>query len=149
MAKFLYRMQNILDIKNKMETQAKQHYAMCRLRVDEESEKLDLMFKRKSQLEAEYRKLATGTINVRDLLDGRHAIDYQKEMIKVQMIELRVAEKNFELAAKRLNEAVKERKTQEKLREKAFDNFLMELGEQEKKEIDELVSYRYGQEDKE
>ena len=86
MAEFIYRMQNILDIKNKMETQAKQHYAMCRLRVDEESEKLDLMFKRKSQLEAEYRKLATGTINVRDLLDGRHAIDYQKEMIKVVYI---------------------------------------------------------------
>ena len=39
---------------------------------------------------------------------------------------------------------MKDRKTHEKLREKAFENFLIELSAQEKKEIDELVSYRYG-----
>ena len=41
---------------------------------------------------------------------------------------------------------MKDRKTHEKLREKAFENFLMELSDQEKKEIDELVSYKYSTE---
>ena len=39
---------------------------------------------------------------------------------------------------------MKDRKTHEKLRENAFDEFLMELSAEEKKEIDELVSYKYG-----
>lgn len=148
MAKFVYRMQNILDIKYKMETQAKQAYAMARLKVDSEKEKLEGMFAKKSSLEAHYRELASGILDVRELLDARKAIDFQKEAIKIQIIELRVAEKNFEAAGKRLNSVMQERKTQEKLREKAFDDFLVELGEQEKKEIDELVSFRYGQEEK-
>lgn len=144
MAKFIYRMQNILDIKYKMENQARSAYANAKNRLDAERDKLDSLFAGKKRLENEYRKLAQGHLNVRDLLDGRRAIEYQKELIKGQMIEVRVAEKNFELARARLNEVMKDRKTHEKLRERAFDEFLLELNAQEKKEIDELVSYRYG-----
>ncbi len=42
-----------------------------------------------------------------------------------------------------MNEVVQERKVQEKLREKAFEEFKHELAEAETKEIDELVSYTY------
>ncbi len=144
MAKFRYRMQNILDIKYKMENQARSAYANARARLDTERDKLDKLFAGKKRLENEYREMAQGSINIRDLLDGRRAIDYQRELIKIQMIEVRVAEKNFEAARVRLGEVMKDRKTHEKLREHAFEDFLMELGAQEKKEIDELVSYRYG-----
>lgn len=144
MAKFMYRMQNILDIKYKMENQARSAYSNARNRLDTERDKLEELFSGKRRLENRYRELAQGSIKVRELLDGRRAIDYQKELIKVQMVEVRVAEKNFEVARTRLNEVMKDRKTHEKLREKAFENFLIELSAQEKKEIDELVSYRYG-----
>lgn len=144
MAKFAYRMQNILDIKYKMERQARSAYANARNRLDTEQNKLEKLFSGKQDLENKYRKMAQGSLNVRDLLDGRRAIDFQKELIKVQMVEVRVAEKNFELARSRLNEVMKDRKTHEKLRERAFEDFLMELSAQEKKEIDELVSYKYG-----
>mgnify|MGYP007124825442 CR=1 FL=1 len=43
----------------------------------------------------------------------------------------------------RLADAVKERKVQEKLKEKAFEQFLQELNAQEMKEIDEVVSFNY------
>jgi flagellar FliJ protein len=36
-----------------------------------------------------------------------------------------------------------ERKAQEKLREKAFDEFKLEVAAQEGKEIDQLVSFTY------
>ena len=78
-----------------------------------------------------------------DTVDTRKAIDYQRERIKGQLVEIRVAEKNFEMARIRLNEAVKDRKTHEKLREKAFEEFLVELSQEENKEIDQLVSYRF------
>lgn len=47
------------------------------------------------------------------------------------------------LLQRRLNDAVKERKTYEKLRENAFEDFMQEMNAQESKEIDELVSYSY------
>ena len=40
MARFRYRMQSILDIKLKMETQAKQEFAAAQQRLNEEEEKL-------------------------------------------------------------------------------------------------------------
>lgn len=144
MAKFVYRMQNILDIKYKMESQAKSHYATTRMRLNQEQEKLERLFAEKRDLEEHYRELASGTLNVMDLMEGRRAIDFQKELIKEQLVQLKVAEKNFEMARVRLNEVMKERKTQEKLKERAFEQFMQELADQEKKEIDELVSYKYG-----
>ena len=133
MAKFSYRMQNILDIKYKMEEQARLAYANARMKLTEQQNKLERMFAAKKRLENQYRKMAQGHINVRDLLDGRKAIDFQKELIKGQIVEVRVAEKNFELARARLNEVMKDRKTHEKLREHAFEDFLLELNDQEKR----------------
>lgn len=47
MAKFVYRMQNILDIKNKLEVQARNSYAAARMKLSQEEEKLDRMFEQK------------------------------------------------------------------------------------------------------
>ena len=41
MAKFIYRMQSILDIKSKMEEQAKQEFATARMKLSEEEDKLE------------------------------------------------------------------------------------------------------------
>ena len=41
MARFRYRMQSILNIKMKMETQAKQEFAAAKAVLDEEEEKLE------------------------------------------------------------------------------------------------------------
>ena len=95
MAKFTYRMQNILDIKIKLENQAKIAYATASRQLAEEQEKL-------------------------------HA-----------------AEKTLEMARIELNRVMVERKTHEKLRERAFEEFKQEIAQAESKEIDELVSYNY------
>lgn len=143
MAKFIYRMQNILDIKYKMEAQAKSNYALMQAKLNEEQLKLEKMFAHKRYLEDEYRKLASGSIDVRELTEGKRAIDFQRDMIKRQLVDVKVAQKNVDVARARLNEVMKDRKTHEKLRENAFDEFLLELSAEEKKEIDELVSYKY------
>ena len=144
MAKFVYRMQSILDIKYKIEAQAKAHYAMMQMKYNEEQEKLEKMIIHKKYLEDKYRKTASGSLKVMELMEAKRAIDFQRDAIKKQLIELKVAEKNLDAARMKLNEIMKERKTHEKLREHAFDDFLLELSAEEKKEIDELVSYRYG-----
>ena len=146
MAKFVYRMQNILNIKNKLETQAKNAYVAARNRLNEEEERLNGLFQQKKSYEDAYRRQLAGVINVRDITMCKNAIELSKNMIKRQLVEVKVAGKNLEAAQIRLNEVMKERKIQEKLKEKAFEEFLQELNDQEKKEIDELVSFRFEQE---
>ena len=59
------------------------------------------------------------------------------------MLIVKQCEKEVEVARRRLNEAMKERKTFEKLRERAFEKYKLEENLREQKEVDELVSYRY------
>ena len=47
MAKFVYRMQSILNIKEKIQEQARMEFASARIRLDEEEEKLRLLLERK------------------------------------------------------------------------------------------------------
>lgn len=67
-----------------------------------------------------------------------------KVLIRRQMMQVQVAEKNVEAARQKLEEVMKERKTQEKLREKDFEDFKQQLVQEDNKVVDELVSYSYG-----
>lgn len=143
MAKFVYRLQNILNIKNKIENQSKSAYAEAMGRLRKVQSELEILIARKKSLEDDYRRLATGILSPISLKEAKNAMDYNKEEIKDKLLELRVAEKNLDVAKTKLNEAVKDRKIHEKLREHSFEEFLAELSAQEKKEIDEIVSYRF------
>lgn len=143
MAKFVYRMQNILNIKEKIENQEKIAYGMANARLAEEQEKLQGILIRRAGYEAKARKLVSGNLQIQEIKECKRAIDVMKSRQRTQMMNVHGAERNVEQARQRLNEAMKERKTQEKLREKAFDEFKEELKHEESKEIDELVSYSY------
>ena len=73
----------------------------------------------------------------------RKAVETMKTRIRGQMMNVHKAEKQLEAVRKRLNEVMIERKTYEKLRERKFEEFKQELEREEKKEVDELVSYTY------
>ncbi len=144
MAKFKYRMQNILDIKNKLEEQAKNEYAIARARLSEEEEKLIGLQKRKNGYEDKKRELQESNLNIQDIIENIQAIDTMKELISIQRTEVQKAEKALELQRIKLQEIMQERKTHDKLKERAFAEFMQELNAQESKEIDELTSYTYG-----
>lgn len=149
MARFKYRMQSVLNIKLKMETQAKQEFAAAKVALDEEEEKLEALRTRKRNYEAAARGLLKDKLRVRDILDNRTAILRMDEYIKAQFLQVRLAEEEVEKARKRLQEVMMERKTHETLKEKAFAEFLLEENRAESKEIDQLTSYTYGQKQEE
>ncbi len=144
MSRFIYRMQSILNLKYKLEEQAKMEFAAARIRLDEEEEKLDILFLRKKSYEEEGLRLREHTLNVQDILDNKNAILQFDEYITIQQIEVRRAEMFLEEKRQELQEVMQERKVQEKLREKAFEVFLQEENAAEGKEVDELTSYTYG-----
>lgn len=145
MAKFRYSMQSILNIKTKMETQAKQEFSAAKYTLDKEEEKLENLKKRKSDYEEEAHMLLQGTLKVRDIEDNKNAILMMDQYIAEQKRQVKKAQDELERAREKLAEVMKERKMHETLREKAFENFLQEENRQEGKSIDELTSYTYGQ----
>ena len=129
MAKFAYRMQSILDIKEKMEGQSKIAYGVANAKLMDEQGKLQQIMIRKAGYESQARNLVNGTIDVPKIKECKRAVH--------------VAEKNVEAARLKLNEVMMERKTHERLKEQAFEVFKQEMQYAENKEIDELVSYTY------
>ena len=145
MSKFIYRMQNILNLKYKLEDQAKMDFAAARRRLDTEEERLNVLFKRKFSHEEEGRRLREDSLNVQDIMDNRHAILQMEEFIEYQKIRVKEAEDELERERQKLQEVMQDRQVHEKLREKAFDAFVKEENARESKEVDELTSYTYGQ----
>ena len=147
MAKFSYKMQNILNVKEKMESQAKNDFSIAVAEYNEEEEKLAALLKRQAGYDARLKELSIGKLDFQEINACKNAINTMKRMIRDQMIRLNNAQRRVELQRTRLNIAQQERKTHEKLKEKAFEEFLQELNQEEMKQIDELVSYKYGQEE--
>lgn len=144
MAKFRYRMQSILEIKKKLEEQAKNEFAAARATLNEEEDKLEQLKKRKEAYEDEGRALRENTLNIMDIIENKEALLRMDEFIADQQLNVKRAQDRMEKARLALQSAMQESKTQEKLREKAFEQFVKEENARESKEIDELVSYTYG-----
>ena len=143
MAKFRYRMQNILNIKMTLESQAKIAYGIANQKYMEEQRKLQEIILRRNSYEKILKESMMGTIDVRQVSHARADVNTMKTLMRRQMIEVHKAERALEDARKALNEVMMERKTHEKLKEKAFEQFKAELNAEESKEIDQLVSYTY------
>ena len=145
MAKFIYRMQNILDIKYKLEETEKQNFAAALQRLRNEEEKLQHLVMRRDRYASEYEQLLVGKLDFLKIEQCANAIDFLNEKITDQEQVIRNRSKELEQARQKLNQVIQERSMHEKLKEKQFEQFLQELSMQEIKEIDEVVSYQYGQ----
>ncbi len=145
MAVFRYRLQNILNIKNQLETQAEMEFGLAQARLNEEEARLEALIARREGYIEEGRRLRLDELNVVKLAENERSVKVMEEFIEGQRENVRLAERAVEAARVKLTEAMKEVKVQEKLREHAFEEFLEEQKAVEAKEIDELVSYKYGQ----
>lgn len=143
MAKFFYRMQNILDIKYKLEEQAKQEYMAVRVRLNEAVAELDGLRQRKNSYMDMYMQLVSKKLDVLEIEECKNAILVMDEYIYNHEQVVRKIERELEVAAQKMNVAMQERKIHEKLKENQFEEFLQELNQEEMKEIDQLVSYQY------
>jgi flagellar FliJ protein len=147
MAKFVYRMQNILNIKEKLETQARMAFAEANRNYQEQQQILQEYVVRRMGYERHLKETLEGDIDLDEVAHAREDLNGMKTLVRRQMMEVHKAQKAMEDARAALNEVMQERKVQEKLREKAFEEFKHELAASESKEIDELVSFTYNQDE--
>ncbi len=137
-------MQNLLTMKEKLEEQEKNNYSQANLRLMEAEEELQRLQDRLLEAQAELRAEMASALNVRMIRRRENAVEIIRMYVRQQELVVIRCQKELEIARQRLNEAMKERKTYEKLRERAFEEFCLEENRKEQKEVDELVSYRYG-----
>ena len=145
MAKFRYKMQSILDVKEKLENKAKQDFAEANARLDAEKVKLVELQKRRSYYMEEGLRLRLEKIDIRKIRENKMAVLKMDEYIKNQMVQINLASREVEKARSALQTLMQERKAHEKLKENAFEEFMKEEQAQESKEIDQLTTYTHGQ----
>ncbi len=145
MARFRYRLQNVLNIKLKMEDMAKQEFANAKRNLDAEEQKLEALFERKRGYEDRAKELLSGVLNVQEIESNKNAILTMDGYIAAQREQVEQARRRLEDVREHMTAAMQERKTQETLRERDFEEFLQEEKRAESKVIDELTSYTYGQ----
>ncbi len=144
MAKFIYKMQSLLNIKEKLEEQEKTAYGLAKATLNEEERRLAEFVAKKNRYIEEKRVEMSSSIHVQELTLLEHAIKSMEYRVEEQVLVVKRAEREVMLAQARLENAMKERKIQEKLKEHALDEFKLELEAKEQQEINELVSFRFG-----
>lgn len=143
MAKFIFKLESILSIKIKLEDQAKAEYGIEVMRLREEEHKLLLLERRKSGFEQQLFEALSNTLVVLTIKRLEDSVENLKYNIKIQISAIKRQEERVLRAREKLDNAMKERKIYEKLKEKAFEEFKAEVNAMERKEIDQLVSFRF------
>ena len=124
MAVFRFSMQNILNMKEKLEEQEKNNFAQANRRLLEAEEELERLKRRLLKKEEELREAVSELTDIREVRTREDAVEIVKMYVKQQQLVVIQRQKEVEVARQRLQEAMKERKTFEKLREKAFEAFV-------------------------
>ncbi|MCR5784663.1 MAG: flagellar export protein FliJ [Eubacterium sp.] len=144
MKKFSYRMENVLKIKKQLEEQQKIDFAIAQGKLNDEKDKLIELTIRQQRYERKAKKLMQkDRLDLKAVKENRNAITTMKALVRQQMVQVHIAEKEVEKERVKLTEMQMDRKTHEKLKEYAFKDYMLEYEREESKEIDQLVSYTY------
>ena len=113
MARFRYSLQNILNIKEKMETQAKQEFGTAQAALNVETEHLERLKERRREYEEQSAGLLKGKLDLRAIEENKEALLKMDSLVAAQCIRVDKAKENVEAARERMAEAMKERKMHE------------------------------------
>ncbi|SFB66722.1 flagellar export protein FliJ [Butyrivibrio sp. YAB3001] len=144
MPKFVYRMQSVLNIKQKAESQIKMEFATAQAELNRQIDILEEYIRRKENYLKEAEELRnTETLNLQDILDNQYATAQMDVMIASQSKVVAQHEEIVEKVRVRLTRAMQERKMQETLREHAYADWIEEQKQEEFKINDQRTSYTY------
>ena len=150
MARFVYKMQSVLNIKQQTENQTKMEFAVAQAELNKQLNILQEYIDRKAAYLQEAEDLRNDeSLKLQDILDNQYATAQMDVMIKHQSMVVQKEEQKVERVRIKLTRNIQERKMQETLRDRAFAEFLEEQKQEEAKENDQRTSFTYGQRQKE
>ncbi len=143
MAKFIFKMQSLLSIKEKLEDKSKTEYGKALNKLEEEKNILLSLENKKQENIAMFKQsIATG-VRPNYIDNINKYISFIDKKIQEQQENINKAKEIVEEKRLELLEAMKQRKVLEALKEKEKENYFKEELNKEQKIIDEIVSYKY------
>ena len=146
MARFVYKMQTLLNIKQKTEGQVKMEFASATAELNKQIDILNEYIQRKEDYIAEAEELRNAaSLKLQDILDNQYATAQMDVMISAQAKVVKQYEAAVDKVRIKLTRAIQERKMQETLRDRAYAEYIEEEKQEEAKENDQRTSFTYGQ----
>lgn len=143
MGKFNFRLASILNIKEKFEEQKEIELGNAMIELNQQLERLEGIQLEKSKFVIAFESKHGKSIKAKVLIELNSAIRYYAKEIKQQQIRIDRAGEKVELKREELKKAVLERKTYEKLKERALEDYMEREKVEDNKLLDEIVSYKY------
>ncbi|MCL2204766.1 MAG: flagellar export protein FliJ [Defluviitaleaceae bacterium] len=143
MARFNFRLQQFLGVKEQIEEQKELEYSKAIRKREEEKARLRQMNAHKDAQIADFQIAAMNAIDTIEIKFLNDSIERLKKHIELQKEKVTAAEAFAEAKRLELVEAMKERKALEIVRDNAREAFKIEENLAEQKQVDELVSFKY------
>ena len=143
MAKFVFRFASNLRIKERIEEQRKLEYGRALAALERERQKKAATLAERAKTIESFRESVNGGITPHELQTHNNYLTVLKERLIRQDAAIKKAEEHAEAKRLELEEAMKERKIMEKLKENDREEFIKTEQLKEQKIQDETVSYRY------
>lgn len=143
MAKFVFKLQSFLNIKEKIEEQKRTEYGKAVSNLENEKLALQKIFENKNKTITSMQEninLNVNSITLKNFND--YLIFLDKEAIRQKKV-IEEEKVKVEQARLELVEAIKQKKTIETLKEKHKEEYLKEELKKEQQIIDEIVSFKY------
>ena len=145
--KFQYKFQSVLNIKEKLEQQRKIELGNAMTALKQEEELLIDIHQRRMGYEDSFYEKRGLRIKASDLSELNAAIKYYNEAYQWQETQVKRAQREVEQRREALKQALSERKTYEKLKERAYESYIEEEKLIENKLVDEVTVYKYHSKD--
>ena len=143
MAKFYFRLQDFLNLRERIEEQKKQEFGLAVARLEKEKQLRDSLINEKESNIISFRTQIQVRIEPLSFRIHNDYIEWLKERIIEQEKVVQIAQNHVNQKRQELVEAMKDRRMLEKLREKELAVFYKEQSIAEQKVLDEVVSYRF------
>ena len=145
MAKFIFNMQGLLNIKEKLEEQAKTEYGKALNKLEEEKNILLNLENKKQENILSFRESINKGVKPNYINSINQYISLIEKKIEAQIETVNKTKDFVEERRVILLNSMKERKVLEALKEKEKENYFKEEIKKEQKIIDEIVSYKYNE----
>ena len=142
MARFVFRLQSFLNLKEQLEKNVKNELGVANQKLQQEKIKLRRIKEDIDTYSDKFRSACTGSIEPEKIKELKIYLEHLYNNEQKQKLNVKREQQNVDKIREKLISIMRDKKVLENLREKNFQEFLSELEQGEQLLADELVSYK-------
>jgi flagellar FliJ protein len=140
---FKFKLQTILNLRKTLEEKVLLEFSDEQKRLGRENDRLQTIRSNKMALTDELRDIKGKVINISEITLNADGIVLYRKQEEIQREQVKEAVKRVDLKREALFEAMKQRKSMEKVKSRRFEQHLAETDLLERTAIDEMVIVRH------